>query len=739
MRTRLRVGQRVRCHVNITKGTEAEGGLEGTVRYLGPVQFASQWRNDWVGVELDQPFGKNDGSVKGVQYFKVPKFHGIFLRKYNCEPAPAKPARVATSSLSSLPPSTTTHRRIPVKPSAAPMRTITNAPESSLGHLHQQVSSLDSYRQKTSFLNRLSEQKMISMPRSPPASIERSTPALSPQPSRQAPVTGKPKTTTPSPAASPSRVAAAPSRRIRGLRNLGNTCFFNSVMQQFAACVPLRNMLLGDEPVASVATSAGDLTREVTDLLRALCLGPQPPRGYVDPSRAFSEIVRKNPKFGTRKQQDALEIFKYLLDGMHVETQVARRGKGRKAVDTPTIPQYMFGGRFVSVVRCLRCDAQSLTQQDCFEISLPIPASLQTQTTVSTAASLGGATRAGRMSGVSHRTWGGASRRQGTRGIMSSSAAQRAHHARRGVYPCEFCKRKFLELDELEMHLLTQCAQCPYESEALRALKAFRPRQGDSEGPLSSKYGDAGGGGDTEWGIEECLRLFATSERIGEYKCEKCCRGRERVSASKRMLLLRSPRVLVLHLKRYQQNARGFIRKVTSTVSYPTRLDLSPFVYKGDVDDAKKPGLTPKPHNVEARTRNAPSNASSGADEDDDDDAELAAIAAARKAEIAGELSAALERKRGPSVDENMSWQYRLFGVVCHIGSYRGGHYVAYVKRGDQWCYVSDTRTKFAEERDVLKKQAYMLFYERDDSGGGGGNGSGRAASDRDLDRKMRD
>ena len=54
-----------------------EGEISGTVRFVGSTQFAP---GIWVGLELDDDEGKNDGSVKGQRYFTCPRKKGLFVR-----------------------------------------------------------------------------------------------------------------------------------------------------------------------------------------------------------------------------------------------------------------------------------------------------------------------------------------------------------------------------------------------------------------------------------------------------------------------------------------------------------------------------------------------------------------------------------------------------------------------------------------------------------------------------------
>ena len=46
----------------------------GTIRFVGATEFDPT--GTWVGVELDLPEGKNDGSKDGVEYFSCAPAHG---------------------------------------------------------------------------------------------------------------------------------------------------------------------------------------------------------------------------------------------------------------------------------------------------------------------------------------------------------------------------------------------------------------------------------------------------------------------------------------------------------------------------------------------------------------------------------------------------------------------------------------------------------------------------------------
>jgi dynactin 1 len=66
----LAIGQKIHMKDNRT----------ATIRFLGQTSFAP---GDWVGIELDDDSGKNDGSVQGTRYFDCQMGRGMFVRPSN--------------------------------------------------------------------------------------------------------------------------------------------------------------------------------------------------------------------------------------------------------------------------------------------------------------------------------------------------------------------------------------------------------------------------------------------------------------------------------------------------------------------------------------------------------------------------------------------------------------------------------------------------------------------------------
>lgn len=71
-RSPLRVGQQVVFVLNKKLHV-------GELKFAGPTYFSD---GDWCGIELSEPCGKNDGSVKGVRYFDCKEKHGIFVHSH---------------------------------------------------------------------------------------------------------------------------------------------------------------------------------------------------------------------------------------------------------------------------------------------------------------------------------------------------------------------------------------------------------------------------------------------------------------------------------------------------------------------------------------------------------------------------------------------------------------------------------------------------------------------------------
>ena len=105
----------------------------------------------------------------------------------------------------------------------------------------------------------------------------------------------------------------------RGLVNLGNTCYLNAVVQALAHCTSFASRLVGD----AAMLEGGDNDAKVSRAFAHICsaLSDRGRHSAVRPAELIGAIQARRPSFGGFQQQDAHELLRILLDGLHMHLQ----------------------------------------------------------------------------------------------------------------------------------------------------------------------------------------------------------------------------------------------------------------------------------------------------------------------------------------------------------------------------------------------------------------------------------
>lgn len=74
----IAVGSRCRV-INI------EGERRGAVKFVGKIDQLDQGENVWVGIEFDEPVGRNDGLIGAYKVFECRQNHGSFVKPKQVE------------------------------------------------------------------------------------------------------------------------------------------------------------------------------------------------------------------------------------------------------------------------------------------------------------------------------------------------------------------------------------------------------------------------------------------------------------------------------------------------------------------------------------------------------------------------------------------------------------------------------------------------------------------------------
>lgn len=104
------------------------GNKPGYIQFLGETQFAP---GQWAGIVLDEPIGKNDGSVAGVRYFQSEPLRGIFTRPSKLSRTEGEANGTTTAPASPTPPTTAPTEATPAAPPATPAAAPATTPAAS--------------------------------------------------------------------------------------------------------------------------------------------------------------------------------------------------------------------------------------------------------------------------------------------------------------------------------------------------------------------------------------------------------------------------------------------------------------------------------------------------------------------------------------------------------------------------------------------------------------------------------
>ncbi|KAF6116893.1 ubiquitin specific peptidase 45 [Phyllostomus discolor] len=196
---------------------------------------------------------------------------------------------------------------------------------------------------------------------------------------------------------------------VKGITNLGNTCFFNAVMQNLAQSYILTELMneikengtklkifpSSDsqlDPLTVELSSPGPLTSALILFLHSM---KETEKGPLSPKALFSQLCQKAPRFKSFQQQDSQELLHYLLDAVRTEETKRIQAGILKAFNNPTtktaddetrkqVKAYgregvkmnfidrIFIGELTSTVMCEECANVSMVKDPFIDISLPI-------------------------------------------------------------------------------------------------------------------------------------------------------------------------------------------------------------------------------------------------------------------------------------------------------------------------------------------------------------------------------
>ncbi|GFY53569.1 ubiquitin carboxyl-terminal hydrolase 45 [Trichonephila inaurata madagascariensis] len=208
---------------------------------------------------------------------------------------------------------------------------------------------------------------------------------------------------------------------VRGLKNLGNTCYFNAVMQNLSQTLLLvhtleetctinclwevpRLIVVGDTVVEDSKSEMLKITlpkefqlvHTFSEFLKRMSPKSHNKPETINPDDLFRDLQKRSPQFQYFLQQDSHELLRQFLDGIRqdevkrqkkailrhfnivninpedIEDDVKKLVKAYGCYASHTFVDKIFGGLLISTVLCEECKMSSQVFEPFMDMSLPL-------------------------------------------------------------------------------------------------------------------------------------------------------------------------------------------------------------------------------------------------------------------------------------------------------------------------------------------------------------------------------